>query len=173
MKQNLIISHLSKITTNILFYPVLHVGAAIWIKKCKWMQSNFCAGIGWLPHVSAFPLFPRLLTDLKPWRTRRGFYPVYLWIYSTSQLTLQSTYLSATMITLYENKVPLPTLPQMCIHHLILLCKSSGFCLQSPGKGRHRNKQTLNSIQFTGVFINWLDNGNAAPQIPPQPSAEH
>lgn len=93
VKKDLIISNLSKITTNILFFPVPHVGAAIWIKKCKWMQSNFCAGIGWLPPVSAFPLFLRLLMDLKPWRTRRGFYPFYPWVYSTAQLTLQSTYL--------------------------------------------------------------------------------
>lgn len=76
-----------------LFYPVPHVGGAIWNKKCRWMQSNSCAGIGWLPHMSTFPLFPRQLMDLKPWRTRKGFYPFNPWVNSISLLRLKSTYL--------------------------------------------------------------------------------
>lgn len=169
-KQDLIISHLYKITTITLFHSVSHVGGTIWIKKCRWLHS--CAGIGWLPHVSEFPLFPRLLMDLKPWRTRRGFYPFNPWVNSTSLLRLYSTCLIYGYHPV-KKKEPLPTLPQMYIQHLLLLCKSSGFCLQSPGKWPHRNRQTFNSIQFTGVFINCLSKGNVSPQTPLQPPAAH
>lgn len=92
-KPDLRISHLYKITTHTLFSPAPHVGGAIWIKKCKWMQSNSCAGMGWLLHGSTLPLFPRLLMDLKPWRTRKGLHPFYQWVNSTSQPRLQSIYL--------------------------------------------------------------------------------